>query len=156
MSMLIDERRQRQHTPTSDERLPYGDTDPNLRHNIQFIPPPSHAPCGGGDRPLVAFGAVLALLALAIAAAALRRRIPVPTPTHVDRHLSGSAALVRLSRRPKPFLHPLPPHVGVGFHRTQIAGWGRASGRRRFYPVTQTSMRAGLGAASRCSCSEGG
>ena len=45
------------------------------------FPPPSHAPCGGGDRPLVAFGAVVAPLALAIAAAALRRRIPVPAPT---------------------------------------------------------------------------
>ena len=102
--------------------------------------PPSHAPCGGGDRPLVAFGAAVAPHALAIAAAALRRRIPVPTPTHVDRHLSDSTALVRLSRRPWPFLHPLPPHVGVGFRRTQIAGWDRASGRRRFYPVTHLDV----------------
>ena len=88
ISMLIDERRQRQHSPTSDERLPYGDTNPNLRHNIQFIPPPSHAPCGGGDRPPVAFGAVLAPLALAIAAAALRRRIPCThSRTHSHSHM---------------------------------------------------------------------
>ena len=24
------------------------DTDQNLRHNVNYIPPPSHAPCGGG------------------------------------------------------------------------------------------------------------
>ena len=81
ISMLI-----RRETPTTtltnfDERLTYGDTDQNLRHIVNCIAPPSHAPCGGGDRPLVAFGAVVAPLALAIAAAALRRRIPVPTPT---------------------------------------------------------------------------
>eukprot|EP00964_Phaeocystis_antarctica_P140616 scaffold105480_cov45-Phaeocystis_antarctica.AAC.2 len=45
---------------------------------------------------------------------------PYPLP-HVDRHLSDSAALIRLSRRPyKSFLRPLPPHVGVGFRRTQL------------------------------------
>eukprot|EP00964_Phaeocystis_antarctica_P051222 scaffold29871_cov36-Phaeocystis_antarctica.AAC.1 len=71
---------------------------------------------------------------------------PYPLP-HVDRHLSGSAALVRLSRRPWPFLHPLPPHVGVGFRHTQIAGWGRASSRRRFCPVTHP--RLGLSSAGR-------
>ena len=93
-------------------------------------------------------GVYVAPHALAIATAALRRRIP--TPTHVDRHLSGSAALVRLSRRPKPFLHPLPPHVGVGFRHTQIAGWGRASGRRRFYPVAHLDVEgSGQRAASR-------
>ena len=32
IQMLIDERRQRQHSPTFDERLTYGDTDQNLRH----------------------------------------------------------------------------------------------------------------------------
>ena len=69
---------------------------------------------------------------------------PYPLP-HVDRHLSGSAALVRLSRRPKPFLHPLPPHVGVGFRHTQIAGWVRASSRRRFCPVTHASIGAQFG-----------
>ena len=35
---------------------------------------------------------------LMIAAAAPRQLTPIPTPTHVDRHLSGSAALLRLSR----------------------------------------------------------
>ena len=41
--MLIEERRQRQHSPTFDKRLTYEDTDPNFRHNIQCIPPrPMH------------------------------------------------------------------------------------------------------------------
>ena len=141
--MLIDERHHRQHSPTFDERLTYGDTDRNLGHTVNCIPPPSHAPCG---RPLVTFGAAVAPLALAYT---LPPRFvgafpyPLPLP-HVDRHLSGSAALVRLSRRPKPFLHPLPPHVGVGFRHTQIAGWGRASGRRRFYPVTHLDVEGSV------------
>eukprot|EP00964_Phaeocystis_antarctica_P064153 scaffold38568_cov73-Phaeocystis_antarctica.AAC.1 len=58
MSMLIDERRrQRQHSPTFDEQLTYGDTDQNHRHNVHVIPLlASRAPCGGSDRPLVACG----------------------------------------------------------------------------------------------------
>eukprot|EP00964_Phaeocystis_antarctica_P099932 scaffold65681_cov57-Phaeocystis_antarctica.AAC.3 len=64
-----------------------------------YSPPFPCPACGGSDRPLVAFGAAVAPLALAIAAAALRRRIPVPTPTHVDRHLSDSAALLVRSSR---------------------------------------------------------
>ena len=63
-----------------------------------------------------------------------------PLP-HVDRHLSDSAALDRLLRCPYPFLHPLPPHVGVGFRHTQIAGCGRASSRHIFCLVTHTSMK---------------
>ena len=48
ISMLI-----RRETPTTtltnfDERLTYGDTDQNLRDNVNYIPRPSHAPCGGG------------------------------------------------------------------------------------------------------------
>eukprot|EP00964_Phaeocystis_antarctica_P120706 scaffold84455_cov57-Phaeocystis_antarctica.AAC.1 len=55
---------------------------------------------------------------------------------------------------PVPVSSPLPPHVGVGFRHTQIAGCGRASSRHRFCPVTHTSMRAsiwrdGRGAVSR-------
>ena len=108
ISMLIDERRQRrQHSPTFDDVWRHRSEPSSQICKLYTLP--SHAPCGGGDRPLVAFGAVVAPLALAIAAAALRRRIfPYPLP-HIDRHLSGSAALLRLSRRPKPLLHPLPP-----------------------------------------------
>eukprot|EP00964_Phaeocystis_antarctica_P147277 scaffold113801_cov57-Phaeocystis_antarctica.AAC.3 len=42
------------------------------------------------------------------------------------------------------FLHP-PPHVGVGFRHTQIAGCGRASSRHIFCPVTHASMGASGG-----------
>ena len=51
---------------------------------------------------------------LMIAAAAPRQLTPIPALPHVDRHLSDSAALLRLSRcRTWPCLHPLPSHVGV-------------------------------------------
>ena len=68
---------------------------------------------------------------------------PHPLP-HVDRHLSDSAALVRLS--PPCTVSSLPPPtlVGVGVRHMQIAGWSRASGRRRICPVTHTSIRASV------------
>ena len=46
------------------------------------------------------------------------------------------------------FLHP-PPHVGVGFRHTQIAGCGRASSRHIFCSVTRTSIRASGGSVWR-------
>ena len=45
MLMLIEERRQRQHSLTFDERLTYEDTDPNFRHNIHNVYPPPPVPC---------------------------------------------------------------------------------------------------------------
>eukprot|EP00964_Phaeocystis_antarctica_P030381 scaffold17157_cov58-Phaeocystis_antarctica.AAC.1 len=69
------------HSPTFYERLTYGDTDQNLRHNLNHIPRPF--PCPVQRRRLAApvtSRAVIAPHVLAIAAAALRRRIPVPTP----------------------------------------------------------------------------
>eukprot|EP00964_Phaeocystis_antarctica_P102554 scaffold67892_cov48-Phaeocystis_antarctica.AAC.3 len=142
--MLIDERRHRQqHSPTFDERLMYGDTDPNLRHNINVIPPLPMRRAAAAIGRSWRLGRLLLPLPLPSLPPRFVGAFPYPAP-HVDRHLSGSAALVRLSRRPKPLLHPLHPHVGKGFRHTQIAGWGRASSRRRLYPVTHPLMRAQL------------
>ena len=44
---------------------------------------------------------------------------------------------------------PPPPHVGVGFRHTQIAGCGRASSRHIFCSVTRTSIRASGGSVWR-------
>ena len=63
---------------------------------------------GSGVQPLRAIRASLVLslpkpsfvFAHMIAAAVPRQLTPIPTPTHVDRHLSDSAALLRLSRCP--------------------------------------------------------
>eukprot|EP00964_Phaeocystis_antarctica_P045573 scaffold26248_cov53-Phaeocystis_antarctica.AAC.1 len=49
--------------------------------------------------------------------------LPYPLP-HLDRHLSDSAALRVVALPPVPVSSP--PHVGVGFYHTQIAGCGRA------------------------------
>eukprot|EP00964_Phaeocystis_antarctica_P101258 scaffold66749_cov51-Phaeocystis_antarctica.AAC.2 len=78
--MLIDERHHRQHSPTFDERLTYGDTDRNLGHTVNCIPPPpSHAPCGGSDRPLVTFGALHILVTISSSGrSSVRSRRPPP------------------------------------------------------------------------------
>ena len=62
--------------------------------------PPSHAPCGGSDRPIVASGRwSLPYFSPCHPPPRFVGAFPYLLP-HVDRHLSDSAALVRLSRGP--------------------------------------------------------
>ena len=81
------------------------------------------------DRPLVA--------STRVAAAGPPRFVGAfsyPLP-HVDRHLSDSAALLFGCHAPRSRIFTPSP-------LTPIAGWDRANSRRRFCPVTRTSMRA--------------
>ena len=101
MSMLIDERRQRQHSPTFRRAADAWRhrSEPLSRHTVNFIPPHPMR------RAVAAIGRSWRFrrlsLPLPLPSLPLRFVGAFPYPlSHVDRHLSDSATLVRLSCRP--------------------------------------------------------